>query len=97
MEPIAWFTRNRTGCVIEIHKSKECIESIIGYENKCQIVRGSSACYRYEGPFPLYEKPKEHIKGAVLIEGNVHLVQKGEEMDWVRDRGASLLYSIGNK
>lgn len=35
-----------------------------------------------------------HIKGAVLIDGTVHLVQKGEEMDWVRDRGATLLYAI---
>ena len=93
MEPIAWFLRNRTGCVVEVHKSKACIEASIDFENKSQVMLGASECYRYEGPFPLYEKPKEHIKGAVLIDGTVHLVQRGEEIDWVRDRGASLLYS----
>ncbi|KWV46089.1 hypothetical protein [Stenotrophomonas maltophilia] len=36
----------------------------------------------------------EPVKGAVLIDVTVHLVQKGEEMDWVRDRGATLLYVI---
>jgi hypothetical protein len=34
------------------------------------------------------------VRGAVLIDGTVHLVQKGEEMDWVRDRGATLLCAI---
>lgn len=94
MEPIAWFLRNRTGCVVEVHKSKACIEASIDFENKSQVMLGASECYRYEGPFPLYEKPKDYVNGAVLIDGSVHLVQRGEEMDWVINRGARLLYSI---
>lgn len=34
------------------------------------------------------------VRGAVLIDGTVHLVQKGEEMEWARDRGATLLCAI---
>ncbi len=93
MNPIAWFLRSRTGCVVEVHKSKKCIEASIDFENKSQVIQGASECHRYEGPFPLYEMPKSYAEGAVLIDGSVHLVQKGEEMDWVRSRGAKLLYA----
>lgn len=38
-----------------------------------------------------------HVRGAVLIDGTVHLIQKGEEMDWVYGhvdgRKANLLYT----
>lgn len=38
-----------------------------------------------------------HVEGAVLIDGAVHLVQKGEEIDWVRGnvdgRKAKLVYA----
>lgn len=57
MEPIAWFLKSANGCIVEIHKSKSCIESMIDFENKSQTMQGVSKCYRYEGPFPLYAAP----------------------------------------
>lgn len=55
-----------------------------------------AALHLHPQPAELAEQPGAQVpvRGAVLIEGTVHFVQKGEEMDWVRDRGATLLCAI---
>lgn len=61
MEPIAWFLKSANGCIVEVHRNKACIESMIDFENKSQVMQGVSKSNRYEGPFPLYYQPAQAV------------------------------------